>query len=463
MGKALSSITGGGGGSSAKPAQPYAPVQFQPYSYTNQVGTTTGTKNGNSFNFASTIDPRLASLGQSGLNQTQPFLDTFLQNARRPLSMFGGVGNAEDKAADIFRTQSALLQPQFDLQNQQLANNVFGSGRLGLQLAGQTAGAGDVGMVQPDAYGLGRAQSRALAELSSAARQQAQGEQQQEFNQAFQSFGVNEDQKKQQLANLLAGYTGSLGAFDSVAQMEQALVNQGSALESARSGSYAGSASAGAALANAGTKEIPNSGGLFEAFGTSFGDKAAGGLTDMIFGNKKTTPTGQNPNSQGLTGQSTNSDWASSLNFLGGDGGSSGGFLSAFNDILGTGGMGESGGYGGGGGNMGGSGGFGDIVGVFGGGGRDGGSKDTTDWLMDAAQVAMMVFSDKQLKTNITKIGQLASGLNTYSWDWKEHAKELVGNQPAFGVIAQEVQKIFPQAVSMNPSGYLQVDYARIS
>ena len=40
-------------------------------------------------------------------------------------------------------------------------------------------------MVQPDAYGLGLAQSRALAELSSSARTQAQGEQQQAFEQAF--------------------------------------------------------------------------------------------------------------------------------------------------------------------------------------------------------------------------------------------------------------------------------------
>ena len=449
MGKALSSITGGGGGSKAKPVSPYTPVQFQPYTYTNQVGTTSGKPSGSGFNFTSTIDPRLASLGQSGLNRAQPYLERFLDNTQRPMSLFGGVGNAEDKAADIFKTQAALLQPEFDLQNQQLANNVFGSGRLGLQLSGETAGAGNVGMVQPDAYGLGRAQSRALAELSSAARKQAQGEQQQEFNQALQGFGVNEQQKQQQLANLLAGYTGSLGAFDSVAQMEQALVNQGASLEKSRSGAYGDSATAGAQLAQAGTPERPDSGGLFEAFGTSFGDKAAGGITDLIFNGGK-NPTGQNPNSSGLTGQSTNSDWASSLSFLGGDGGG-GGFLDMF---------GSSGGGSGGGG---GDGGFGDIVGAFSGGGRDGGSKDTTDYLIDAAKLYFTFGSDKKLKTNIKKIGQLASGLNTYSWDWKEEFKHLVGHHPTLGVIAQEAMEVFPEAVSMNPRGYLQVDYARIS
>jgi len=69
MGKALSSITGGGGGTKAKPASPYTPVQFQPYTYTSQVGTTTGTPSGNKFNFSSTLDPRLIDLGEAGLNR----------------------------------------------------------------------------------------------------------------------------------------------------------------------------------------------------------------------------------------------------------------------------------------------------------------------------------------------------------------------------------------------------------
>ena len=80
--------------------------------------------------------------------------------------------------------QSALLEPSFEQQRQQLQSDLFGSGRLGLQLAGETAGAG-TGMVQPDAYGLGLAQARALAETSALARQQAQQEQQQAFTQAL--------------------------------------------------------------------------------------------------------------------------------------------------------------------------------------------------------------------------------------------------------------------------------------
>ena len=89
------------------------------------------------------------------------------------------------------------------------------------------------------------------------------------------------------------------------------------------------------------------------------------------------------------------------------------------------------------------------------------------DLLSGAAQAAAAYYgagggSDRKLKTNIQKVGQLPSGLATYVWDWKEEFKHLVGNQPTLGVIAQEAMKVFPEAVSMHADGYLQVDYSRI-
>ena len=142
---------------------------------------------------------------------------------------------------------------------------MFGSGRLGLQLSGETAGAGaGTGMVQPDAYGLGLAQSRALAELSSSARTQAQGEQSQAYQQALQTFATNEAQRQQQAKNLLGGFQGSLGGFASVMELEQALVNQGLNIEAARSAAQQASASSGAAFAKAGTP-ASSGGGLFSS------------------------------------------------------------------------------------------------------------------------------------------------------------------------------------------------------
>ena len=279
MGKVL----GGGGGGKSKPAAPYAGAQFQPYAYTSQVGNTTGSKVGDyGFNVNSNLNPTLEAMGQYGLNNAQPFMENFLGGAARDLPMFQGVDNGEQRAEDIFNTQSALLQPQFDQQRQNIKNDMFGSGRLGLQLAGEAAGAGAGGMVNPDAYGLGLAQSRALAELSAGSREQAMREQQQMFGQALQGFGTNEAQRQQQTQNYLGGYKGALGQFNAVAEMEQALVNQGLSIEEARAAAQSSSANAGSALANAGQKSS-GGGGLFssllgsagEAFGSSAGTAAA--------------------------------------------------------------------------------------------------------------------------------------------------------------------------------------------
>jgi hypothetical protein len=75
---------------------------------------------------------------------------------------------------------------------------------------------------------------------------------------------------------------------------------------------------------------------------------------------------------------------------------------------------------------------------------------------------AITAASDSRLKTNIQRTGQTPSGINLYTWDWTEEAKEIVGDQPTFGVMAQEVMEMTPEAVMMYPDGFYRVDYARI-
>ena len=128
------------GSKKAKPAAPYAPAQFQPYSYTNQVGSTTGAKEGKyGYNVSSQINPQLTNLGQSALGATQPFLEQYLGQAGQQLPMFGYGDTGEQRANDIFSQQSALLQPEFAQQRTQMANDLFGSGRMGLMLSGQAS------------------------------------------------------------------------------------------------------------------------------------------------------------------------------------------------------------------------------------------------------------------------------------------------------------------------------------
>lgn len=327
----------------AKPAPAMQGVKFQPYTYTSTIGTTTGTPSGDAFNVGRTLDPQLVDLQQGAIGYAQPFLTSYLEGSKQGIPEFSFGETGEQRARDIFAEQSALLEPQFAQQRQQLKSDLFGSGRMGLMLAGETTGAGG-GYVQPDAFGLARAQSKTLADLSGQARERAMGEQQQAFEQAAQGYDINRIASDQALSRLLSGFTGAFGAYGSVADLERDLVNQGLAIEQARSAAQQGSAQAGAALAQAGT---PAKNSFF------------------------------------------------------------------------------------------------------------------SDLVMESAKAAASN-SDKKLKTNIRKVGQLASGLNTYFWDWTEEAKKLVGNQMTFGVIAQEAIEVFPEAISTGSNGYLQVDYARI-
>lgn len=64
-------------------------------------------------------------------------------------------------------------------------------------------------------------------------------------------------------------------------------------------------------------------------------------------------------------------------------------------------------------------------------------------------------FSDVRLKSNIEKIGELPSGLGVYEYD-KFGKRER-------GVMAQEVEKVIPDAVSTHSSGYKMVNYGLLS
>jgi len=71
--------------------------------------------------------------------------------------------------------------------------------------------------------------------------------------------------------------------------------------------------------------------------------------------------------------------------------------------------------------------------------------------------------SDKRLKKNITKMGQLKSGLNIYKWEWIDGAKELGADMNhTLGVIAQEAKELFPNAVVKMDNGYYAVKYGEL-
>jgi hypothetical protein len=68
----------------------------------------------------------------------------------------------------------------------------------------------------------------------------------------------------------------------------------------------------------------------------------------------------------------------------------------------------------------------------------------------------MMGQSDRRLKENIEKVGEI-DGINIYTWDWKPEYKDIVGDQPAKGFIADEVPSHMRFA---GISGFDMVDYS---
>lgn len=71
-------------------------------------------------------------------------------------------------------------------------------------------------------------------------------------------------------------------------------------------------------------------------------------------------------------------------------------------------------------------------------------------------------YSDISLKTNIEPVGKLPNGINLYTWDWNEEGKRIAGDAPTYGVIAQEVQEVAPEAVTRGDHGYLMVNYSKL-
>jgi hypothetical protein len=157
---------GGSGtaGEAVARARELAPgARFNPYTVRSGTGTTGYTGDGQFF---------------TQLSQPyQDLLGSSLGGAQNLLSQFQEF-DPSARAGEIYGEQAALLQPAFEQQATQLQNRLFGGGRLGLRLAGESQGLGaGSGMVQPDALGLGRQQQLTLAQLASGARGQALGEQ----------------------------------------------------------------------------------------------------------------------------------------------------------------------------------------------------------------------------------------------------------------------------------------------
>ena len=72
--------------------------------------------------------------------------------------------------------------------------------------------------------------------------------------------------------------------------------------------------------------------------------------------------------------------------------------------------------------------------------------------------------SDTRLKTSVVPTGRRIASLPEYTWQWNDVAKALnLDGYPTVGVIAQEAQALFPEAVSTGADGFMRVNYGLLS
>jgi hypothetical protein len=79
----------------------------------------------------------------------------------------------------------------------------------------------------------------------------------------------------------------------------------------------------------------------------------------------------------------------------------------------------------------------------------------------DAGQQNMAA-SDPAYKENTLRIGEHPAGFGIWLFDYKPRFRDAFGHGRQFGVMADEVARVYPDAVTRGSDGYLRVDYAAI-
>lgn len=72
------------------------------------------------------------------------------------------------------------------------------------------------------------------------------------------------------------------------------------------------------------------------------------------------------------------------------------------------------------------------------------------------------MLSDRAFKDNICRVGTHPLGIGLYLFDYKVECRDQWGHGRQFGVMADEVELVMPQAVTVHPDGYRMVRYGML-
>lgn len=70
--------------------------------------------------------------------------------------------------------------------------------------------------------------------------------------------------------------------------------------------------------------------------------------------------------------------------------------------------------------------------------------------------------SDPRLKEDIVEVGRHPVGFGLYLFSYKPEFRDCFGHGRKFGVMADEVEVIVPDSVTIGADGYKRVNYARL-
>lgn len=194
---------------------------FKPYSVT--TGLATGYFDPESQTAGYTLDPAL-----------QAWRDSMMTAAGQAMpTSFDTSANAQQ----YFDEMQQMMQPARQAENLALQQDLFGSGRLGMRLAGEGAGAGS-GMVQPDVFGMNQARAQADQALAQQARAQAMTELDQSIARGTGLFQTGVGIEQLGLTPLEMG--GTFGGYGSNAGSQQAQALMAGGLGAAQANLAAG-------------------------------------------------------------------------------------------------------------------------------------------------------------------------------------------------------------------------------
>ena len=70
--------------------------------------------------------------------------------------------------------------------------------------------------------------------------------------------------------------------------------------------------------------------------------------------------------------------------------------------------------------------------------------------------------SDRAIKEGIVRVGTHPLGIGLYLFEYKPEFRDLYGHGRRLGVMADEVERVMPAAVSRHERGHQVVDYAML-